>query len=772
MTSLLLPPVTRILGKQPHKKVLGSVKCKSMTLNQMENIGHQEHQRLRMKGNMIHVTFNSLYHLSMAFTFSNVDLPEAPHSEQGDFEIQDHDLGGQVVGPFVEERQQLVQGEGDGDRNQLPPEPGGSDSGSEPEGDLHSEQATDPDEPEDDPDDDPFNADLPVVRDLGREWEMIKLGRNCSDAVSSDYWHFAFSHCEDILRIKQDLDGNIPNLNNIRRNIMTELPPIKMDFIFRRRNRPEDEQYIFVRDQDTFPKKAYPSKDFQLIAQITMVQPAHIIKLHRDTGHRQCPTITTSVDGVNETNSSARSLEVVSMMFDNCDTVYPLLMMRPEEGMKKNLKGLFLRYVTRLNRQIVRAGLRIRKTILDAPERAFLRGQTQHGGYFSCDICLANPISIDLPGNRGKKRVFTQEMLHVERRTHEQTLEWAEEAERTGDSVYGIKAPSPFQEVPGFDLVRDMLPEALHWLDGGFTKNTMLRTFRGGGRPQTRENYRQTNSEELSRHLAKQTVPSDFPRLARLYVPSVYKALEWRNIILFHFPIVLHCLEEEKQNEILVFLSYAFLSRAVRLPEEEYQMVPPDMLQLAIDILVPNYTEAYGVTAGTYNSHHVFAHLLEIREELGPLTQHTSYPFEGTYAELRRSFQAGTPNVSKQIFQKMLLRKFRPGHPCRKAMKPVKPYDKKFKARDDLIYTFANGTACLFQVVSDGHDGEYTCHKFNVEPKTFHWERRLDFGLVGVFQKQGLAHERHTVQHRDIKGKVISSKGLLITVPLNILLEY
>ena len=90
-----------------------------------------------------------------------------------------------------------------------------------------------------------------------------------------------------------------------------------------------------------------------------------------------------------------------------------------------------------------------------------------------------------------------------------------------------------------------------------------------------------------------------------------------------------------------MFLSYAFLSRAMRMPDEEYGGIPEGMVEEAESILNYHYPKAYGETAGSYNFHIVGSHLQEIRKQ-GPLTDYNAYPFEGLYAELRRSFVPGT----------------------------------------------------------------------------------------------------------------------------------
>ena len=135
--------------------------------------------------------------------------------------------------------------------------------------------------------------------------------------------------------------------------------------------------------------------------------------------------------------------------------------------------------------------------------------------------------------------------------------------------------------------------------------------------------------------------PSDFPRRSRPYDHASMKAHEWRQMSLFLFPLIVRALPHDKNHEKSVFLSFSFLSRAMRLPDAEYAAIPQEMIVEAESILNHHYPRAYGDTAGTYNFHIVASHLQEIRKQ-GPLTEFNAYPFEGLYAELRRSFVPGT----------------------------------------------------------------------------------------------------------------------------------
>ena len=85
---------------------------------------------------------------------------------------------------------------------------------------------------------------------------------------------------------------------------------------------------------------------------------------------------------------------------------------------------------------------------------------------------------------------------------HDETLIWAEQAEEENlEEVNGIFGKSVFFQVPGFDVVQGILPEAMHLLDGGFMKNTCGRTFNQGKSAQTKEGYRRAPTDELSKIL-------------------------------------------------------------------------------------------------------------------------------------------------------------------------------------------------------------------------------------------------------------------------------
>ena len=130
--------------------------------------------------------------------------------------------------------------------------------------------------------------------------------------------------------------------------------------------------------------------------------------VHRKSCRRHCSSHTRqgvilSVDGVAEAKSTSRSLEIISIQFLDCKQVYPVLISRPEPFRKKEMKSSFQTYLGDVLAQITEENLHLDKVVVDAPERAACRRQKLHGGFYSCNLCVANPDSVTLPGSRCSK---------------------------------------------------------------------------------------------------------------------------------------------------------------------------------------------------------------------------------------------------------------------------------------------------------------------------------------------------------------------------------
>jgi len=126
----------------------------------------------------------------------------------------------------------------------------------------------------------------------------------------------------------------------------------------------------------------------------------------RDEDHKN---LSMSIDGVAETKSTSRSLEILSVQFHGCNEVYPCIISRPEVFQKKMMKTNFEAYISNFIDEMNSCGLSLKKLIVDAPERATCRKQKMHGGFHACDLCLANPVNMKIPGRKGSKFI-----LHID----------------------------------------------------------------------------------------------------------------------------------------------------------------------------------------------------------------------------------------------------------------------------------------------------------------------------------------------------------------------
>ena len=102
-------------------------------------------------------------------------------------------------------------------------------------------------------------------------------------------------------------------------------------------------------------------------------------------------------------------------------------------------------------------------------------------------------------------------------------------------------------------------------------------------------------------------------------------------------------------------------------------------------------------------------------------------------------------------------------------MKPIR-VETTSKTRDDLVYKYEEGKYWLYKVLEIEGD-MLRCVELNTIEKSFSRHLSLDFGLVGVFENLGKKTTRNTLKMAEVSGKLFSYKGLVMTIPLNILCE-
>lgn len=125
--------------------------------------------------------------------------------------------------------------------------------------------------------------------------------------------------------------------------------------------------------------------------------------------------------------------------------------------------------------------------------------------------------------------------------------------------------------------------------------------------------------------------------------------------------------------------------------------------------------------------------------------------------------------------QKTMMTKFRPHALCQPKMRPVQE-GQTSKKRDDLVYQFKDGQYTLLEVkeieTGEGPGGNtLLCNLISADPRIFPRHEDLDFGLVGVFKDFGNLETEVTLKEKDISGKLIRNRGLILTAPHDVLIE-
>ena len=394
-------------------------------------------------------------------------------------------------------------------------------------------------------------------------------------------------------------------------------------------------------------------------------------------------------------------------------------------------------------------------------------------------VILLKQILIDLEKTSEQKSrkmtVWPPSTANQELRTKEKILEIVlkiEEEENgdndplTKDEKKGVVSHSVLLDLDYFDFVNNIPPEYMHLVCLGVVKRMTELTFNVGIN-RTRVTNRKLSSTKLFNDLMSTTkLLSEFSRRSRDLDFAVYKAEEFRNMILFFFPHVLSCIEKPaKERELWLYL--AFMIRSCTIPDSEFFNVSVHHISQTCIKFYVLYEKVFGPSNCSYSIHVLCCHLIQIRQ-LGPLTYTSAFKFESFYGEVRNSYYPGTPNSLKQIFEAIMLKRSLSVHKCEKSIY-LSNYNTAMTS-DSLVYTYENDDYSFYKVIDEKED-QVICHpqgKFECE---FDETPDLTWSSVGVFKKGAASQEIVKISHKCIAGKVLKVGEYLITCPENVLKE-
>ena len=502
------------------------------------------------------------------------------------------------------------------------------------------------------------------------------------------------------------------------------------------------------------------------------MQADDILKQHKNICpfHSTAPLITLSLDGVQESNSTNTTLEVFTIRFKGCRNIYPLKIVRPNYRYKYDEQEEIRKVINDLNE----TDMVLDTAVCDNLKRCIIKNVKAHSAKFPCEYCeccavryIDNTMSksqLTWPPKtmNGRPRTITAIRRIVN------SIEEDEE-ELSADYLKGIKGRSVLLDQPNFDYVLDVPTEYLHLVCLGVVKRILELTYKIGKKRHRVTKRKRTDPKLFNELIISVQVIREFSRRLRHLDTAVLKAQEYRNILLFFFPIVLANIDGKYQKEHQMWLSLVFMIKSCVIQNEEFQHVDKETIIKSCELFYNLYFELFGQQNCSYSIHIVSSHLLKVRGNV-PFTERSAFPFESFYSEMQNLFKSGTRAPLKQILGNTFMKRTIEHHTCEKTI-VYKEEEKQDKMENNsLIYTFKDKEHHLY-VIKKIEGDLFTCQrqgKFKYKPSVL---PNYNWNSIGVFRKGPIGTDIYVIHKSEIKGKVLSVLNMLITCPQNVMNE-
>ena len=526
-----------------------------------------------------------------------------------------------------------------------------------------------------------------------------------------------------------------------------------------------------------------------------------------------------SCDGMSESLSTSVSLDVYSIKFTGCQKIYPIRIVRPLKKFKIDPIQQLSHVIHDLNDN----NFKIKQFIGDNPKRAIAKECLCFSSWYPCEYCFAKGTKIVTNSSSNEKekkklnmqiqivrekidslqnfpsqntseilklKTFEKELIAAEKkikekksnivwpktsmnaplRTREEILKIIEKIENnipmSIDEAKGVCGRSLLFDLPYFNFVSDNPVEYLHCVCLGVVKRCVELTFTvGENRP--RVTKRKLSSPiQFNIQILHVKVVHEFSRRIRELDFAVYKGQEFRNLLLFFFPLVLNCIEPSAKERHL-WLHLTFVIKACVLPKEEFSLSLLPIIEKCLKCFYSLYQQLFGVRNCTYNTHCMGSHLIDMRYH-GPLTCTSAFTFESFYGEIRNSFVPGTVSTLKQIMSNVLIKRAIAEHKCKNEIY-ISPKETPLEC-NNLVYSYKHHQYNIYKV--DSIEGNIlSCFPLNTLTCRFNEIPSLKWEMIGVFKKGLLSDEMIQLDRKNVHGKVLLVQDYLITCPTNVLLE-
>ena len=504
-----------------------------------------------------------------------------------------------------------------------------------------------------------------------------------------------------------------------------------------------------------------------------------------------CPSKSTMVqlnlDGVQESKSSVVSLDIYSIAFNKCRSIYPLKIIRPTNKFKINEQD----EIAKVLRDINANELFIYCGIFDNPKRSVVRCAKSHSGYYACEYCecpakllITDILSADNTKKRKKTQlVWPYSTRKGKLRTVNAIRNIANRIENEGPidkhEAKGITGKSHFLEQPFFNFIKDLPAEYMHLTCLGVTKRLVEMSFIVGENRDQLTKRKLSDPDLFNLLIRLVQMPREFGRRCRNLDFAVYKAQEFRNLTLFFFVLVIQCIEPEYTDEIKLWLYFAFAVRACIIPNSEFRSVPDKVISDACDSFYQLYERLFGEKNCTYSVHVVGSHLIQVRGTQ-PLTFRSAFKFESFFSEMKNMYVAGTMSTPKQILENCYMKRAVEHHTCEKTIfydakkspVPGKAFLPGLENNSLIYIDDEQDNHNMYEITKVENNNSFTCVKKGKFEYKSELIPNLNWSQVGVYKEGPTVTEQQiTISRDEICGKVLKVDNYLITCPNNVLQE-
>ena len=594
---------------------------------------------------------------------------------------------------------------------------------------------------------------------LGERFHSIAAKHDISDFAANDLWNLMKSV------VPQEQRNSMKCFKTVRNRHYKVLPPIFMDIEF------EDSctgEVKTLSKKEVFPKKLFQKNPhWRLKSVVTYVRIKGILKIlyyiHPELKGKQLHAIL-SDDGVPESKSRARSVDILSIKFEECSIVFPIKVVRCEKNEYIPPSRTWPMFIDELKA----LGITVEDFCADAKKRCEVLCQKQFNGFSSCPYCYSVGET-----RGGSTVVFPAETWNADLRTDEDVRSIMENLEKlTLPERHGYWGKSPLLQIENFDICRQVPCEYLHLVCLGVVRS-LLRWSLDLPVPNGTRRDINIRTKKLEKELRRIKLPSEFSRRIRgtLDVKNL-KGTEFRNIAAFYFVIVANGFKDN-ENVQKIWTLLGFLLRLYIMDEDIYEE-SRQVLRIHEKLLLRRWyffmELEFGASKMFFNNHVFGAHANLVRRR-GPFTRTSTFRQEHLYGRLQKKFYAGTISSGKQLFQRSLVQILLQKHVERKTAKlsgktHLKTDDSIFRLQDGRWFRFVD----IVEMISEDHD-HLKIEAFQIHTKSFQSKVQpdLNFDLVQFYAISKIDSKKQVINTTH-SGCKVAYKGLvaggnIMTIP-------